>query len=112
MQDLDECSLESGNLETVLDTADESDRVDLRADVLEQASDESCDVTDEDMRREADENMGLLGLDSEYLSKSSHRSSSCCSFANSIAYRKRRYQRDVFPIEKQHARDAHPLASQ
>lgn len=44
VQDLDERAFEAGDLEPVLDAADEPDRVDLRPDVLEQSADERCGV--------------------------------------------------------------------
>ena len=42
VQDFDERSLEAGNLESVLDTPDQTDWVDLCTDVLEQAANERC----------------------------------------------------------------------
>ena len=38
MQDLDEGALQTGNLQPVLDAADETDRVDLGSDVLQQST--------------------------------------------------------------------------
>ena len=48
MQDLDERLLEPGDLEAVLDPPDESHRVDVGADVLEQAADEAYATIAED----------------------------------------------------------------
>lgn len=42
VQDLDEGSFEPGNLESVFDSANESNRIDLCANILEQTSDERC----------------------------------------------------------------------
>ena len=42
MQDLDESAFEAGDLQPVLDAPYESDRVDLRPDVLQQPADERC----------------------------------------------------------------------
>jgi len=43
LYDFDQSSLQSWDLHTVFDTADETDRVDLGADVLEKRSDEGYD---------------------------------------------------------------------
>lgn len=48
LQDLDQGGFEAWNFETVLDASDETDWIDLSSNVLEKATDESCDsVKDE-----------------------------------------------------------------
>jgi len=65
LQDLDERRLEPGDLEAVLDAADEADRVDLGADVLEQTADEAC--AREERVRKTQEGMRATGRDARGL---------------------------------------------
>lgn len=86
LQELDQGCLKTWILETILDAPDETDGVDFRSDVLQEAADECCRAEQmliDAHRRQFKYRRGLV---SEYRRKSSQRSSSFCFFAKSIAY--------------------------
>lgn len=51
LQDFDERLFQPGDLETVLDAADEANGVDLRTDVLQQTTDKRCVIDQTDGAR-------------------------------------------------------------